>query len=162
MAIQSAFMCAETGHLTLATLHTNSAIQTINRLISACPISQQPEIRNQLSFSLEGVLSQRLIHRLNGKGRALALEVLVPTPAVRNLIREGKNHQIYSIMQTGQAKHGMQTMNQALVDLCKRKEISFNEARKISPHTEELTKLLDRAVKGLNPYSSNVARLRSK
>jgi len=144
MGIQAAFICAETGHLTVATLHTNSAIQTLNRLISVCPPYQQADIRTQLSFALEGILSQRLVPRLAGKGRALALEVLVPTPAVRNLIREGKIHQIYSIMQTGQARHGMQTMNQALVDLCKRQEISSKEAKNISPHPEELVKLLSR------------------
>jgi twitching motility protein PilT len=144
MAIQAAFICAETGHLTMATLHTNSAIQTLNRLISVCPPYQQADIRNQLSFALEGILSQRLVPRLAGKGRVLALEVLVPTPAIRNLIREGKIHQIYSIMQTGQARHGMQTMNQALVDLCKRQEISSKEAKNISPYPEELFKLLSR------------------
>jgi len=144
MGIQAAFICAETGHLTVATLHTNSAIQTLNRLISVCPPYQQADIRTQLSFALEGILSQRLVPRLAGKGRALALEVLIPTPAVRNLIREGKIYQIYSIMQTGQARHGMQTMNQALVDLCKRQEISSKEAKNISPHPEELVKLLSR------------------
>jgi twitching motility protein PilT len=162
MAIQAAFMCAETGHLTLATLHTNSAIQTLNRFISVCPPHQQMEIRTQLSFALEGILSQRLVPRLAGKGRALALEVLVPTPAVRNLIREGKIHQIYSIMQTGQARHGMQTMNQALVDLCKRQEISSKEAKNISPHPEELFKLLERAGREQISHSPSVARLRSR
>lgn len=162
MAIQAAFMCAETGHLTLATLHTNSAIQTLNRLLSVCPPQQQMEIRTQLSFALEGILSQRLVPRLAGKARALALEVLVPTPAVRNLIREGKIHQIYSIMQTGQARHGMQTMNQALVDLCKRQEISPKEAKILSPHPEELLKLLERAGRGQKHPSPNVAPLRSR
>ena len=162
MAIQAAFMCAETGHLTLATLHTNSAVQTINRLISACPPHQQMEMKTQLSFALEGILSQRLVPRVAGKGRALALEVLVPTPAVRNLIREGKIHQLYSIMQTGQARHGMQTMNQALVDLCKRQEISPKEAKILSPHPEELFKLLERARREHTPPSPSVTRLGSR
>ena len=162
MAIQAAFMFAETGHLTLATLHTNSAVQTLNRLVSVCPPHQQAEIRAQLSFALEGILSQRLVPQATGKGRVLALEVLVPTPAVRNLIREGKNHQIYSILQTGQARHGMQTMNQALADLCKRQEISPKEAKAISPHPEELFKLLERAGREHQLPSSTVARLRSR
>ncbi len=162
MAIQAAFMCAETGHLTLATLHTNSAIQTLNRLVSMCPPHQQTEILTQLSFALEGILSQRLVPRLAGKGRALALEVLVPTPAVRNLIREGKIHQIYSIMQTGQARHGMQTMNQALVDLCRQQKISPKEAKSLSPHPEELFKLLERVSREQKPHSSGFARLRSR
>jgi twitching motility protein PilT len=162
MAIQAGFMCAETGHLTLATLHTNSAIQTLNRLVSMCPIHQQTEVRTQLSFALEGILSQRLVPRLSGKGRALALEILVPTPAVRNLIREGKIHQIYSIMQTGQARHGMQTMNQALVDLCKEQEISPKEAKNLSSHPEEFFKLLERAGKVEKSHPSSVARLRSR
>lgn len=144
LAVQAALMCAETGRLTLATCRTNSVIQTINHLISLGPPQLQMDLRINLSAALEGVLSQRLVPRSAGKGRVLALEVLVPTPAVRNLIREGKIHQIYSIMQTGQARHGMQTLNQALVDLCKRQEISPNEAKKISPHPEELLKLLGR------------------
>ena len=162
LAIQAAFMYAETGHLTLATLHTNSAIQTINRVVSVCPPHQQIEIRTQLSFALEGILSQRLVPRLAGKGRVLALEVLVPTPAVRNLIREGKIHQIYSIMQTGQARHGMQTMNQALADLCKQQEISAKEAKNLSPHPEEIFKLLERGGREQKSHSSGVARLRSR
>ena len=161
-AIQAAFMFAETGHLTLATLHTNSAVQTLNRLVSVCPPHQQAEVRVQLSFALEGILSQRLVPRATEKGRVLALEVLVPTPAVRNLIREGKIHQIYSILQTGQARHGMQTMNQALADLCKRQEISPKDAKAISPNAEELFKLLERAGRERQSPSSTVARLRSR
>src|SRR5713226_4421067 len=109
--IQAALTIAETGHLAFATLHTNSALQTMNRIIDVFPAYQQPQIRAQLSFVLEGVLSQSLIPKPGG-GRALVLEVMVHTPAIRNLIREDKVHQIYSQMQLGQAKHGMQTANQ--------------------------------------------------
>ena len=142
--IRSALTVAETGHLTLATVHTNSAIQTLNRLISVHPPHQQDEVRAQLSMVLEGVISQRLIPCATGRGRVLAIEVLVPTPAVRNLMREDKIHQIYSMMQTGQAKHGMQTMNQALADLCKRRMISPEAALASTSLPEELTRLLDR------------------
>jgi len=120
------------------------------------------DIRTQLSMALEGILSQRLVPHVSGKGRVLALEVLVPTQAVRNLIRDGKIHQIYSIMQTGQSRHGMQTMNQALVDLCKRQMISSQEAKKVSPYPEELFKLLERAGREQRPHSSNMAPQRSR
>ncbi|MGB0909426.1 MAG: type IV pilus twitching motility protein PilT [Nitrospirales bacterium] len=143
--IRSALTVAETGHLTLATVHTNSAIQTLNRLIAVYPPHQQDEVRAQLALVLEGVVSQRLIPCAVGRGRVLAIEVLIPTPAVRNLIREDKIHQIYSIMQTGQAKHGMQTMNQALADLCKRRMITSQVALRSTSLPEELSRLLDRA-----------------
>ena len=142
--IRSALTVAETGHLTLATVHTNSAIQTLNRLIAVYPPHQQDEVRAQLAMVLEGVVSQRLIPCAAGRGRVLAIEVLIPTPAVRNLIREDKIHQIYSMMQTGQAKHGMQTMNQALADLCKRRMITPQTALASTPLPEELSRLLDR------------------
>ena len=142
--IRSALTVAETGHLTFATVHTNSAIQTLNRVISVHPPHQQDEVRAQLSMVLEGVVSQRLIPSATGRGRVLAIEVLVPTSAVRNLIREDKIHQIYSMMQTGQAKHGMQTMNQALADLCRRRMITLQTALASSSQPEELSRLLDR------------------
>ena len=122
--IEAALTVSETGHLTLATLHTNSAVQTINRIIDVFPPHQQEQIRVQLSFVLEGVLSQQLLAKKSGKGRALAVELLVPNPAIRNLIREDKIHQIYSMMQTGQAKFGMQTMNQSLIELYTKGHIS--------------------------------------
>ena len=140
--IEAALNTAETGHLVLATLHTNSAVQTINRVIDAFPPHQQPQVRAQLSFVLEGVLSQSLIPKYNQPGRALAAEVLIPTPAVRNLIREEKVHQIYSHMQVGQAKFGMQTMNQALFNLYQRKLITVDDATMYSTDLEELKQML--------------------
>ena len=112
--IESALRIAETGHLTFATLHTNSAAQTINRIIDVFPAHQQAQIRTQLSLVLEGIVCQALLPRADGKGRVVSLEILVPTPAIRNLIRDDKIHQIYSAMQTGQEKLGMQTANQSL------------------------------------------------
>ena len=140
--IEAALNTAETGHLVLATLHTNSAVQTINRVIDAFPPHQQPQVRAQLSFVLEGVLSQSLIAKYNQPGRALAAEVLIPTPAIRNLIREEKVHQIYSHMQVGQAKFGMQTMNQALFSLYQRKLITVEDATMYSTDLEELKQML--------------------
>jgi twitching motility protein PilT len=143
--IEAALTVAETGHLTLATLHTNSAVQTINRIIDVFPPHQQEQIRVQLSFVLEGVLAQQLIPKRNGKGRALAVELLVPNPAIRNLIREDKIHQIYSMMQTGQSKFGMQTMNQSLFDLYGKGYLSYEDAIGRSPVPEELITMLQRA-----------------
>ncbi len=159
-AVRSALTVAETGHLTFATVHTNSAVQTLNRLIAIHPAHQQDEVRAQLSMVLEGIVSQRLLPHIGGKGRALALEVLIPTPAVRNLIREDKIHQIYSMMQTGQAKHGMQTMNQALADLCKHKMISPQIALTSTSLPEELTRLLDRTSGGGRVVAGRLAQLR--
>jgi twitching motility protein PilT len=113
--IEAALTVAETGHLVFATLHTNSCVQTINRILDVFPPYQQPQVRAQLSFVLEGVLSQILIPKASGSGRALCLEIMIPNPAIRNLIREEKVHQIYSQMQVGQTKFGMQTMNQSLI-----------------------------------------------
>src|SRR5690349_21978595 len=110
--VESALRIAETGHLTFGTLHTNSASSTINRIIDVFPAHQQPQIRAQLSLVLEGILCQSLLPTSNGKGRAMGMEILVPNAAVRNLIREDKIHQIYSAMQSGQEKFGMQTFNQ--------------------------------------------------
>jgi twitching motility protein PilT len=140
--IEAALNTAETGHLVFATLHTNSAVQTINRIIDAFPPHQQPQVRAQLSFVLEGVLTQSLIPKYNQPGRVLAVEVLIPTPAVRNLIREEKVHQIYSHMQVGQAKYGMQTMNQALFSLYQKKLISLDDAMIYSTDLEELKQML--------------------
>ena len=142
--IEAALTVSETGHLSLATLHTNSAVQTINRIIDVFPPHQQEQIRVQLSFVLEGVLSQQLIAKKTGKGRVLAIEVLVPNPAIRNLIREDKIHQIYSTMQTGQAKFGMQTMNQSLIDLYTKGHISYEDAIGRSAVPDELIAMLQK------------------
>jgi twitching motility protein PilT len=145
--IEATLTIAETGHLVFATLHTNSAIQSINRLIDVFPPHQQAQIRAQLSFVLEGVMSQLLLPRAGGAGRALALEVLIPNAAIRNLIREDKVHQIYSQMQLGQGKNGMQTMNQSLLSLLSRRLISLEEAMGHSSDQEELKTMLDAAPK---------------
>jgi twitching motility protein PilT len=142
--IEAALTVSETGHLTLATLHTNSAVQTINRIIDVFPPHQQEQIRVQLSFVLEGVLSQQLIAKKSGKGRALAIELLVPNPAIRNLIREDKIHQIYSSMQTGQSRYGMQTMNQSLIELYTKGHISYEDAVGRSPVPDEIITMLQR------------------
>lgn len=126
--IEAALTVSETGHLTLATLHTNSAAQTINRIIDVFPPNQQEQIRAQLSMVLEGILAQQLIPKRSGQGRTLAFELLIPNPAIRNLIREDKVHQIYSMMQTGQSKFGMQTMNQSLFELYTKGLISYDDA----------------------------------
>ena len=149
--LEAALSVAETGHLCFATLHTNSAVQTINRIVDVFPPYQQAQIRQQLSFSLEGVLCQSLLPLANGSGRALALEVMVPNPAIRNLIREDKIHQIYSSMQMGQGKFGMQTMNQSLAELVQKKRISMDEAIARSPKTEELKELV---LQGRTPVAS--------
>src|SRR3989454_3196155 len=114
---ETALRIAETGHLTFATLHTNSAASSINRIIDIFPSGQQSQIRTQLSMVLEGIVTQALLAKANGQGRAMAMEVLVPNAAIRNLIREDKIHQVYSMMQTGQDKFGMQTFNQSLATL---------------------------------------------
>lgn len=142
--IEAALRVSETGHLTFATLHTNSAIQTINRIVDVFPPHQQEQVRTQLSFVLEGIIAQQLIPRKNGQGRALAVEVLLPNPAIRNLIREDKVHQIYSMMQTGQAKFGMLTMNQSLYDLYSRGAISYDDALGRSPVPEEFITMVQR------------------
>lgn len=142
--ISSALTIAETGHLTLATLHTNSTYESVNRIVDAFPEYQQAQVLAQLSFVLEGVITQQLIPRLGGKGRVLAAEVLVATPAIRALIREKKIHQIYSLMQAGQ-KFGMQTMNQALYRLYVTRQISLEEALGRSPDVDELEQMLSRS-----------------
>src|SRR5512141_1818782 len=142
--IESALRIAETGHLTLATLHTNSAISSINRIIDVFPSHQQTQIRTQLSFVLEGILCQSLLERASGKGRIMAMEVLVPNAAIRNLIREDKVHQIYSMMQTGQSKFGMQTFNQSLATLYFKKMITLQIALSRSSNPDELQEMISR------------------
>ena len=142
--IESALRIAETGHLTFATLHTNSAAQTINRIIDVFPAHQQSQIRAQLSLVLEGILCQSLLPRAQGGGRVLALEILVPNSAIRNLIREDKVHQIYSAMQTGQSQYGMQTFNQSLATLHFRKQISLQLALSMSSNPDELQDMINR------------------
>jgi twitching motility protein PilT len=141
--IEAALTIAETGHLVFATLHTNSAVQSINRIIDVFPPHQQAQIRAQLSFVLEGVMSQLLLPRAGGAGRALALEVMMPNAAIRNLIREDKVHQIYSQMQVGQGKHGMQTMNQSLFSLAAKRLITMEEALGRSPDQDELRTMIE-------------------
>jgi twitching motility protein PilT len=143
--IEAALVIAETGHTCYATLHTNSAVQTINRVLDVFPPYQQPQVRAQLSFVLEGVMSQSLIAKAGSPGRVLALEVMIPNPAIRNLIREDKIHQVYSSMQVGQAKYGMQTFNQALAQLLARRLITQDEAFGRSSDPEELRNLLSGA-----------------
>jgi twitching motility protein PilT len=151
--VESALRIAETGHLTLATLHTNSAATTINRIVDIFPSNQQPQIRAQLSMVLEGILCQSLIPRANGTGRSMAMEILIPTMAIRNLIREDKIHQIYGVMQTGQDKFGMQTFNQSLSHLVLSKQITAQDALNKSSNIEELQDLIQRGV-GLNLQSA--------
>jgi len=143
--IESALRIAETGHLTFATLHTNSAAQTINRIIDVFPAHQQGQIRTQLSLVLEGIVCQALLPKANG-GRVVSLEILIPTPAIRNLIREDKIHQIYSAMQTGQEKVGMQTANQALASLHLAGKITLDTALLASSNREELQEMINRGV----------------
>ena len=147
--IEMALRIAETGHLTFATLHTNSAYSTINRIIDVFPAQQQAQIRTQLSLVLEGILCQALVPKASGDGRAMALEVLVPNAAIRNLIREDKIHQIYSMMQTGQDKYGMQTFNQSLATLHHKRVITLDTAMQRSSNPDELKELIDRG-SGLN------------
>jgi twitching motility protein PilT len=152
--IESALRIAETGHLTFATLHTNSAAQTINRIIDVFPAHQQSQIRTQLSFVLEGILCQSLLPRATGHGRALALEILVPNSAIRNLIREDKIHQIYSAMQTGQTQFGMQTFNQSLATLYYKKQISLQLALSMSSHPDELQDMINRGAGINSPFGA--------
>jgi twitching motility protein PilT len=152
--IESALRIAETGHLTFGTLHTNSAAQTINRIVDVFPAHQQPQIRAQLSFVLEGILCQSLLPKANGKGRAMAMEILVPNAAIRNLIREDKVHQIYSMMQTGQTKYGMQTFNQSLATLYFKKNISLQTALARSSNPDELQEMISRGAGALMPQGA--------
>jgi twitching motility protein PilT len=141
-AVEAALTISETGHLVLGTLHTNSAIQSISRIVDMFPPHHQSQIRSQLSFVLQGVVTQMLVPNANGPGRALAIEILIPNAAIRNLIREDKAHQIYSAMQMGQSTTGMQTMNQSLYSLFARKVITREEALNRSMEADELEMMI--------------------
>lgn len=140
--VEAALTIAETGHLCFATLHTNSAIQTINRILDVFPPGQQGQIRAQLSFVLEGVITQNLLPKAQGAGRVLAMEIMIPNAAIRNLIREDKLHQVYSQMQVGQSKFAMQTFNQGLANLVQKRLISLEEAVSRSSDPDELRNIL--------------------
>jgi twitching motility protein PilT len=144
--VEAALKIAETGHLTFGTLHTNSAAQTINRIIDIFPANQQAQIRTQLSLVLEGIVCQALLPKADGKGRVVSLEIMVPTPAIRNLIRDDKVHQIYGAMQTGQEKLGMQTANQSLASLYMKRLISLEVALGASSNRDELQEMINRGV----------------
>jgi twitching motility protein PilT len=144
--VESALRIAETGHLTFGTLHTNSAAQTINRIIDIFPAGQQAQIRTQLSLVLEGIVTQALLPKADGTGRVCALEILVPTPAIRNLVRDDKIHQIYGSMQSGQEKLGMQTMNQSLASLYMKRAITLDTAMSASSNRDELQDMINRGV----------------
>jgi twitching motility protein PilT len=150
--IGTALTAAETGHLVFATLHTQDAPQTVDRIIDVFPPAQQGQVRAQLAIGLQGIVTQTLIPTADGKGRAVAAEVLVPTPGVRNLIREGKTHQIYSLIQTG-ASHGMQTMDASLAGLVRSGRITEEIARTRSSSPEELRKLIE-----MPPAEGDLAR----
>jgi twitching motility protein PilT len=152
--IEAALRIAETGHLTFGTLHTNTAASTINRIIDVFPSYQQPQIRAQLSMVLEGIMCQSLLSKIDGQGRAMCMEILIPNPAVRNLIREDKIHQIYSAMQSGQDKFGMQTFNQALASAYFQKQISLETAIQRSSLPEELQEMINRGAGLLNRPSA--------
>ena len=154
--IEMALRIAETGHLTFATLHTNSAYSTINRIIDVFPAEQQAQVRTQLSLVLEGILCQSLLPKASGDGRVMALEILIPNSAIRNLIREDKIHQIYSMMQTGQDKFGMQTFNQALATLFQKRLITLEVAMQRSSNADELKDLIERGSGVNQSYGGNV------
>src|SRR5213079_819000 len=144
--VESALRIAETGHLTFGTLHTNSASSTINRIIDVFPSHQQAQIRTQLSLVIEGIVCQALLPRADGRGRAMIMEVLIPTPAIRNLVREDKIHQIYSAMQTGTGQTGMQTFNQGLANAYFQKMITLDMALSRSSNPDELQDMINRGV----------------
>ncbi|TDI92905.1 MAG: type IV pilus twitching motility protein PilT [Chloroflexi bacterium] len=151
--IQAALTIAETGHLALATLHTNSAAESINRIIDVFPAHQQQQVRAQLAFVLEGVVTQALLAKRSGSGRAMAMEILVVTPAIRAMIRDDKVHQIYSAMQTGK-KHGMQTLNDALYSLYMTDEVGLEECLRVSPDPAGLRRMIG------EPESASAAAVR--
>src|SRR3989449_11356954 len=160
--VEAALRIAETGHLTFGTLHTNSAAQTINRIIDVFPANQQSQIRAQLSFVMEGILCQALLPKASGKGRCLAMEILIPNSAIRNLVREDKIHQIYSMMQTGQAQFGMQTSNQSLASLYFKKQITLTTALSHSSNPDELQEMINRGAGLINqPTAASNAAVRS-
>ncbi len=144
--VEAALKIAETGHLTFATLHTNSAAQTINRIIDIFPANQQAQIRTQLSLVLEGIVCQALLPRADRKGRVVSLEIMIPTPAIRNLIRDDKVHQIYGAMQAGQEKLGMQTANQSLASLYQKRLVTLDIALSVSSNKDELQDMINRGV----------------
>jgi twitching motility protein PilT len=148
--IESALRIAETGHLTFGTLHTNSSTSTINRIIDVFPAHQQPQIRAQLSLVLEGIMCQSLLPKSDGKGRIMCMEIMTPNAAIRNLIREDKIHQIYSAMQAGQEKFGMQTLNQALATAYFQKQITLEMALMRSSNQDELQEMIARGAGLLN------------
>ena len=160
--IESALRIAETGHLTFGTLHTNSAAQTINRIIDVFPPHQQSQIRAQLSLVLEGIMCQALLPKQNGHGRALAMEILIPNSAIRNLIREDKVHQIYSAMQVGQTKYGMQTFNQSLASLYFKRDISLELALSTSSNPDELQEMINRGAGALHQNGPQPVRSKSR
>jgi twitching motility protein PilT len=139
--VGAALTIAETGHLVLATLHTNSAAESINRVIDVFPSNQQSQVRAQLAFVLEGVITQTLLPRLKGRGRSMAAEIMVATPAIRALIRDDKVHQIYSAMQSGK-KFGMQTMNDALYQLYTAREVAQEECERVSHDPKEFLRMI--------------------
>src|SRR5436305_2380520 len=149
--IESALRIAETGHLTFATLHTNSAAQSINRIIDVFPAHQQGQIRAQLSMVIEGIICQALLPKAGGKGRVMAMEILIPSSAIRNLIREDKVHQIYAMMQAGQAKYAMQTFNQSLAVLYFKRLITLEVALSRSSLPDELQEIINRGPAALHP-----------
>jgi twitching motility protein PilT len=140
--IEAALSISETGHLAFATLHTNSAAESINRIVDSFPTNQQEQVRMSLSFSLQAIVSQTLIPKVGG-GRVLALEIMICTPAVRALIRDDKIHQLYSMIQSGQ-KYGMKTMNQSLAELYLSGKITINDAMNYTPDPQELSEMLSR------------------
>jgi twitching motility protein PilT len=147
--ISAGLTIAETGHLAFATLHTNSAAEAINRIIDVFPSHQQSQVRAQLAFSLEGIITQTLLPRAKGRGRAMAAEILVCTPAIRALIRDDKVHQIYSMMQSGK-KHGMQTMNDALYQLYMAREVAWEEVVRASADPIELARVCGMQLDGMD------------
>src|SRR5690348_4533160 len=159
--IESALRIAETGHLTFGTLHTNSASSTINRIIDVFPAHQQPQIRAQLSLVLEGIMCQSLLPKSDGKGRAMCMEIMVPNAAIRNLIREDKIHQIYSAMQSGQEKFGMQTFNQALATAYANRQISLETALQRSSLPEELQEMINRGAGLLNRTTTGAQAMKA-
>jgi twitching motility protein PilT len=157
--IAAALTIAETGHLALATLHTNSAAESITRIIDVFPSSQQSQVRAQLAFVLEGVLTQTLLQKASGRGRAMAAEIMVATPAIRALIRDDKVHQIYSAMQAGK-KHGMQTMNDALYQLYMSREVTSDECLRVSPEPNEFLRAIgEKPLDEADGYGDKGARM---
>jgi twitching motility protein PilT len=142
--IHVALTAAETGHLVFGTLHTQDAAQTIDRVIDVFPPHQQQQVRTQLAGAIQGVVCQTLCKKADGKGRVVATEVMVATPAIRNLIREGKTHQIYSAMQAG-AQHGMHTLDQHLAELVRTGQITWDHGLEKCHHVEDYQRLTGRA-----------------